>query len=415
MQKKLSWFPKAVLFTGLLAAAVSFRNYSQWETEIQRSGLRDLAYLPLQTGQSGGAMIKKTADRKEYHNQENDTFPKLQLQAETSPLAPLGAHFKGIVLLPASIDKFGLSAALGSSLLFKMHSWYPVLVVNEESYRNTHVPLLDEWIKEHSLCIVPIKYPEPLKEDPSDGMTSQTFLRYKRLVLAPYIAEYMERECSIDIGGVRNNTTSSGAASSTLIVMGDGDLWPINDLPLQALKTALDLSEDPKTSIALQGTEVKGFPWRRRALCYTGATVAGWRKYMNASGDLYSDWNHHVEKGRELRQVLRAKQEGWEVKTPLFHMDEYILGYKLFVEKSHPVVETSYWPRRAGKHMNQTWFYNETAVYPPLFAFDDVHLGRSLKPKPLMDSMLNLVLSKQGIDKYWAIVSNAPSKPRQGQ
>jgi hypothetical protein len=312
----------------------------------------------------------------------------------------LDSHYKGVILLPASMDSYGLSAVLGSSLLFKMHGWFPVIVVNGQTYETTNIPILKEWMDEHKLCVIPLRYPERLKEDPKDGTAGQTFMRYKRILLAPYIDQYMKQECSISVD------------PSTLVVLGDGDLWPVNDVPVQALKTALDLSSKPDTSIVLQGSEVTGFPWRRRALCYTGATIAGWHKFMNATGDLYADWHQQVKIGRELLQLIRADKT-WKTKTPIYHMDEYIFGYKLFVEKSHPVQETSYIAKRAGKYTNQTWYYDfHQASNAELFKYDDVHLGHSLKPKPLMDAMLRLALTPEGVEKYWAIIDAVPNNDR---
>ena len=302
-------------------------------------------------------------------------------------------NYKGIILLPASMNKFGLAAVLGSSALFELHGWLPVLIFQKQQPdQKPEIPFLDEWIQNHNLCTFSVQYPDPQPEDPKDGTGGQTFLRFKRHLVAPYLDKYMQEECGIAVN------------RSTLVILGDGDLWPINDVPLEALKYNLDRATDPD-SISLQGPVVKGFPWKRRALCYTGSTINGWYQYMNSTGDIYTDFQQHLDTGYKLRAQL---DDDWVRKIPIFHKDEYNFGYKLFVEKSYPSVESDYGPRRMGKHYNETWIHNETIASQMIFRYDDLHLGRGLKPKPLMNAILRLALSSKEIETYWKIVNAAP-------
>jgi len=85
------------------------------------------------------------------------------------------------------------------------------------------------------------------------------------------------------------------------------------------------------------------------------------------------------------------------------------MGYKLLVEKSHPVVEVDHWPTRIGKHYNESWIYDEKQVLKNIFTKDDVHLGHGLKPKAIMDGMLRMVLTKEDVERYWAIYESAPA------
>lgn len=308
---------------------------------------------------------------------------------ETAPLVDM-ADRKGIVLLPASVDKFGIAAVLGSSALFDLHGWYPVIMLNEASRLS---PGLESYIADHRLCCVPVKHPEYPQEDPPNSPATSSYLRYQRLLVAPYLVTLMEKTCAVT--GVRNDT---------FVVLGDADLWPVNDAFLVGLKLEWELSKKPK-SIVMQGPEVKPWPWRRRAMCYTGGTIEGWRQYMNSSGDVFTDWKHHLEVARMLRSKLNRT---WLARTPLSHMDEFIMGNRLLMEKSYPVVEHDVKPRRVGKHFNESWIYDERGVSEHIFEKDDIHLGHLLKPKALMSYMLRMALNEEDVQRYWSIYDAAP-------
>ena len=143
------------------------------------------------------------------------------------------------------------------------------------------------------------------------------------------------------------------------MVIGGGDLWPVHDAPLVMMKHALEAHSrvDPKTGMIMIGLPVKGFPWKWRALCYTGGFIWGWKNYMNASGDMMTDWENHLDFGRKLREKLN---ETWNATAhgsallPLSHMDEYILGWNLLENKVEPVIEPYYGPQQIGKHFAKT-------------------------------------------------------------
>jgi len=307
-------------------------------------------------------------------------------------------QYKGIVILGASLDKFGLVASLGSSALFDLHGWLPVVLVNKKSYSSAMKKIdgLLEWITNHNLCVVPVQYPDKVPEEdhPTDP-NRQTFVRYNRLLVTPYLPTILERECGIK--GVNNDT---------FVVLGDGDLWPVHDEQLLMMKNALEYSQaDPKPGIVMQGGVVKDFPWKRRALCYTGGFIWGWKKYMNATGDMLTDWENHLVLGRQLRGKLR---ETWNWTGPLSHMDEFIFGWNLLENKVDPVVELASFPRRIGKNYNASWILKEHEVALHLFEHDDVHLGHNLKPKTLMNVMLRMALSEKDIAQYWSIYQKSP-------
>ena len=120
----------------------------------------------------------------------NDDTPSLSLSTRMNNASVTAVPRKGIVILGASLDKFGLAASLGSSALFDLHGWLPVVLVNHASYSSAmkNIDGLRNWITDHKVCIVLVKYPDklPVEDHPTD-LNRQTFVRYSRLLVASYL------------------------------------------------------------------------------------------------------------------------------------------------------------------------------------------------------------------------------------
>jgi len=54
---------------------------------------------------------------------------------------------------------------------------------------------------------------------------------------------------------------------------------------------------------------------------------------MNASGDVITDWQNHLEMGRTLLSQLILLNATYRRITPLGHMDEYKFGNYILLEK----------------------------------------------------------------------------------